>query len=486
MAIRNTNTRKVNLQKGINLAIQTGNLPTGSTFSKFPVHKADVSLGNPNVVGGPTPYPFYPLNTLTQDYTIGLTGDFRDRILTGSFFALGRGQIRKIYSVKNNMYEPLSDQTTLSLLTVREDEKVLDEFIGSTGYPVPSSDSFLILNSTLEASAPSSLLLKNFFYKLYPTQTDKFSIETTWETVPSVKATRLRWRSVPRVKQISDLSFNVSIPGYYTEIPSATVISNTGRSARIQLTGEVFSVNLATGGTGYTTAFAYPIGGEGTGASFTVGLSGTSVDTITVNNGGTYISAPSVVIIGDGTGATVSSIVMEVSGVQILQQGGNYLSAPDVLVDTNYLVSTEVEVESFLILENSGRVDYIKVLDGGSGYTGASVTISGGLIDANAVATIVDGKVTDIKLTYEGVGYTSASVTITPTGTGGTGAFAYANVDLYSEWQYENPLYFDKSKVISGLEVNVPYEVQILLSEDERFRGDMKYSDSLYFQYYKN
>jgi len=486
MAIRNTNTKKVDLKRSINSAIQTGNLPDGATVSKFPIHKADVSLGNPNVIGGPTAYPQYPLNTLTEGYIVGLTGDFRDRILTGSFFTIGRGNIRKTYSVKSNIYEPLSDQTTLSLFTSRENISPLDEFIGSTGYPVPSADSFLILNSTLEASKPSPSLLVNFSHKLYLTLTDTFSLEATWETVPSVKATRLRWRSVPRMRNVSNLSFSVTTPGYYTEIPSASIVSTTGRSAQIQLSGEVFGVNLGAGGTGYTTASAYAFGGNGTGASFSVGLSGSSVDTITVISGGTYTSAPNVVITGDGAGATVSSLVMLINGVQTLQQGGNYLSAPSVVVDTNYLVSTEVEVQSSLSLDNGGRVDYIRILDGGSGYTGASVSISGGTVNANAIASIIDGKISDIKVVYEGIGYTAASVTITPTGTGGTGASAYANVDLYSEWHYENPLYLEKTKLISGLKTNVPYEIQILVSEDERFRGSIKYSDSFYFQYFKS
>jgi len=486
MAIRNTNTKKVDLKRSINSAIQTGNLPAGATLSKFPVYKADVSLGNPNVIGGPTAYPQYPLNTLTEGYIVGLTGDFRDKILTGSFFTIGRGNIRRTYSVKSNLYEPLSDQTTLSLFTTREDIKPLDEFIGSTGYPVPNTDSFLILNSTVEASKPSSSLLIDFSYKLYPTLTDNFSLEAVWEIAPSVKATRLRWRSVPRVKNISNLSFSVITPGYYTEIPSASVISTSGRSAEIQLSGEIFGVNLAAGGTGYTTASAYAFGGNGTGASFSVGLSGSSVDTITIISGGTYTSVPSIVITGDGSGATVSSLVMLVNGVQTLQQGGNYLSAPSVVVDTNYLVSTEVEVQASLTLDNGGRVDYVRILDEGSGYTGASVSISGGVINANAIASVIDGKISDIKVVYEGIGYTAASVTITPTGTGGTGASAYANIDLYSEWQYENPLYLEKTKLISGLKINIPYEIQVLVSEDERFRGSIKYSDSFYFQYYKS
>ena len=486
MAVKNTNIVNVDLNRSINSAIQTGNLPSGASVSKYPIHKADVSLGNPNVIGGPTAYPKYPMNTLTEGYVIGLTGDFRDKILTGDPLTVGRGSVRSPYTVKNTIYNPSTNQTTLSLFSTRETVKPLDSFVGASGYPVPSPDAFLILNSETEISDRIPSLLKSFDYKLYLASTDTFSLLVNWEIDPSVKATRLRWRSLPRQETVSTLSFSVTTPGYYTEIPTATVISSTGRSAKIQLLGEVYQINLGTGGTGYSSASAYAIGG-GTGASFSVGLSGGAVDTITVTAGGNYSSSPSIVITGNGTGANVSSLVMEVTGVQILQQGGNYLSAPSVLVDSNYLVSTEAQITSFLSLENRGRVDYVKIISGGTGYTGASISIVGGSGGtATGTATVTNGEITDIKVTYGGLGYTAASVTITPTGTGGTGASAYANVDLYSNWQYEDPLYLVKTKTISGLKTNVPYEIQILVSEDDEFRGKIHYSDSYYFQYYKS
>ena len=487
MAVKNTNTVNVNLNRSINSAIQSGNLPPGASVSGYPLYKADVSLGNPNVVGGPTAYPKYPMNTLTEGYVIGLTGDFRDKILTGDPLTVGRGTVRSAYTVKNTIYNPSANQTTLSLYSTREIVKPLDSFIGASGYPVPSPDSFIVLNSETEISDRIPDLLKSFNYKLYPSTTDTFSLLVNWEISPTVKATKLRWRSVPRQETVSSLAFSVTTPGYYTEIPTATIISDTGRSAKIQLLGEVYQINLGTGGTGYTTAAAYAVDGGGTGASFSVSLSGGSVDTVTVTAGGTYSSSPSIVITGNGTGANVSSLVMEVTGVQILQQGGNYLSAPSVLVDSNYLVSTEAQITSVLSLENRGRVDYVKIISGGTGYTGASISIAGGSGGtATGTATVTNGEITDIKVTYGGLGYTAASVTITPTGTGGTGASAYANVDLYSNWQYEDSLYLVKTKTISGLKTNIPYEIQILVSEDDEFRGKIHYSDSYYFQYYKS
>jgi hypothetical protein len=76
-------------------------------------------------------------------------------------------------------------------------------------------------------------------------------------------------------------------------------------------------------------------------------------------------------------------------------------------------------------------------------------------------------------------------VSITPTGTGGTGAFAIANVDLYSQWVYESPLYTEKTFTLSGLKYNVPYEVEILVSPDKNFRGILNYSSPVSFFYLK-
>lgn len=83
----------------------------------------------------------------------------------------------------------------------------------------------------------------------------------------------------------------------------------------------------------------------------------------------------------------------------------------------------------------SGSINSISVVAGGSGYTGATVTISppdtqpfgfSGAVQATATATVNAGAVTGITITNRGVGY-SGPVTVTITGDG-TGANATATL----------------------------------------------------------
>jgi hypothetical protein len=313
---------------------------------------------------------------------------------------------------------------------------------------------------------------------------------TNWLVDPSISKTRIRWRSVPRNQNISQLSFNVTTTGLYSQVPTAEVTSTSGRMAEIQLTSTLTGVNLASGGTGYTTASVQLSGGGGTGAGLTYSISSGSITGLSLTTGGTgYTSLPTVVIMGNGTGASAEIDEVSVTGVTILQQGGNYLSVPTVTVDNTYQTGlTGAVIGVGLTILNGGRVDYIRVTDGGTGYTGASVSITGGTTDATATAEINDGTLSNIVLNTQGYGYgpTLPTVTITPTGTGGTGASAIANVDLYSAWVYEDPSNYDVfSKTINGFKYNVPYEIEILASEDENFRGLMRYGNLLSFQYYK-
>lgn len=74
-----------------------------------------------------------------------------------------------------------------------------------------------------------------------------------------------------------------------------------------------------------------------------------------------------------------------------------------------------------------GAVEFIKVTNGGSGYTTApTVSISGDGTGATATASILSGAVVGITITNKGSGYTS--ITIGFSGGGGTGAVATASI----------------------------------------------------------
>lgn len=90
-------------------------------------------------------------------------------------------------------------------------------------------------------------------------------------------------------------------------------------------------------------------------------------------------------------------------------------------------VSTNELSDQFIAQQvtNAGGIVSIEVLNGGSGYTNATVTITGDGRDAIATATISAGVIQRITISDEGTAYSYANVTITGNGSGAT---ARANV----------------------------------------------------------
>jgi hypothetical protein len=64
-------------------------------------------------------------------------------------------------------------------------------------------------------------------------------------------------------------------------------------------------------------------------------------------------------------------------------------------------------------------------------------------------------------------------------GQGGRGGNAGAN------WVYQDANVQDNSIIIPGFKYNIPYEIEILASEDASFRGINTYTNNTSFQYYK-
>lgn len=478
-----TNKKELDIRRNVNVFLQSGNVG-GLTSSNYPMNISDVIMDSPNTEKGPTSYPVYPVNSVYDTYVVGVTGDYSNRVKTGDPVTIIRGEISNSYVVKSNLYNPDSDINLISLFVDRETTRTLDAFLGASGYNYASDDTFIVLNPCLEHSDDVSTLVSSFSCTVLPSLIDTFSLVVSWELDPIVKSTKLRWRSVPRNYSISTLDFYVGATGYYTEVPAAVVNSLTGRSAIVQLKASVYEINLADGGTGYSYASAQVVG-DGSGASLSVSLSGTSVSSVNVDLGGTgYSYAPRVILSGDGYGASVSNVVMEINTVETVQQGGGYLTSPSVTVDPTYLAGTASVIYSTLSLANEGRVDYIRLDNGGSGYTGASVIVTGSHLsdESTAVVTVEDGVIKKIDVTYGGHGYTAASVAVVPDGTG-SGATAAANIDIYSKWVYEDALYTEKTITIDNFHKNIPYEIQILASADDKFRGTAKYSKSFTFQY---
>lgn len=82
-----------------------------------------------------------------------------------------------------------------------------------------------------------------------------------------------------------------------------------------------------------------------------------------------------------------------------------------------------------------GYIEKIIVVNNGSGYTSApTVTINGSGSGASAVATVVNGRITQISVTDSGLGYNSGLCTVSITGGGGSGATATVVVKTDTTW----------------------------------------------------
>jgi hypothetical protein len=91
-------------------------------------------------------------------------------------------------------------------------------------------------------------------------------------------------------------------------------------------------------------------------------------------------------------------------------------------------LGAEQEVQFEEVPQSFSGISYIQVLDAGVNYTSSpTVTISGDGIGAEAVAIVVNGKISKIEMTNRGIDYTRAVISIS--GGGGYGATAIPVID---------------------------------------------------------
>lgn len=461
MIFRDTSKKTVDLNKdtrfflqngtfAIGLSGESGNFPVNvsNSTARVPLELTDDAISRscePNWLGGATNVTEYDIEEIYPDEKLIIVPyKFLTKLKPGDPVQLVRKEIRNNYVVKkiSIIYDPLAGfsawhGTYVYLMNDRNYQTdsfdTLNSYIGITGFPLPSADSHLRIIRKTEISDIYRETLQDFYLDFNDYEySDSYSIKVNWVIDPTVKATKLRWRSIPRNQQVtSDILLTLNSGGLYSgtgpTAPSAEVVSDTGRSAKIELA----CTWGATSGT--------------------------------------------------------------VSGVSLVQIGGGFLSSPIITVDsTNEIVPASITAD--LVLDTEGRIDYISVVNGGTGYTGANVTVSPipSIVNgatAEGYAEIEDGIIKNIVLTNSGYGFTeygytgSITAVVTPTGTGGAGAILRPNIDMSSEWTYENPVFLEKEKIIHGLKFGLPYEIQILTSDDENFIGFNSYSNSIEFIY---
>lgn len=134
------------------------------------------------------------------------------------------------------------------------------------------------------------------------------------------------------------------------------------------------------------------------------------VQRIEITGTGLGYTSPTVTLAGgygDNGSAASAYAVMGISGsirsIEIIQRGNGYVSRPTVVI--NDPTGTGATANAFLRSE----VTNVVITDTGLGYTFTpKVTfkpVGGKGADATAVATVVDGKVTAVNVTYGGDGY---------------------------------------------------------------------------------
>jgi hypothetical protein len=102
--------------------------------------------------------------------------------------------------------------------------------------------------------------------------------------------------------------------------------------------------------------------------------------------------------------------------------GGNQIVFPDLL-DTVVVTSASNPISSLISLRQAalvGQLGYVAITNGGSGFTSATVTITGDGLGATAIAYVSNGNVIGVALTNAGSGYTIATANIIGDGTGAT------------------------------------------------------------------
>jgi len=202
--------------------------------------------------------------------------------------------------------------------------------------------------------------------------------------------------------------------------------------------GQVVSITMTTGGSGYASQPTVTItGGGGSGASAVAHMSGTMVESVVLTSGGTgYTSDPTVIIDGNaaatakaytGTFRPASFLRSRFNDMYVIDGMGRGLrwNGADASMQPIGLSKPSKGPSLSASTASGGQsVGSVSVLRGGAGYSSApAVSFSGGspTTPAAAVATVAGGRVTAVKVTDPGKGYSSAPA-VTLSGGCATGA----------------------------------------------------------------
>jgi FtsP/CotA-like multicopper oxidase with cupredoxin domain len=193
--------------------------------------------------------------------------------------------------------------------------------------------------------------------------------------------------------------------------PVVAINGGGGSSATATATGQVDAIVLAIGGSGYVAPTVGFSGGGGTGAAATATIDVNGVITgVTVTDPGSgYTTAPTVTITdttGPGAGASATA-TLTVTGLTLTAPGTGYTSNPTVAISDSTGTGTGAAGTATVTTDT---VSSITIVNGGGGYTTASVAITGTGTGATATATITTSTVSAITVVNGGAGYATGGI----------------------------------------------------------------------------
>jgi len=318
----------------------------------------------------------------------------------------------------NNLYIPITTAINSSFYNNGAIDTVSIVNTG-TGYPSNTTASITISSGT---TAMGSLVVGR-----------QYVINTLGTT------TNTQWNTIAGTTGITYIVGSAIIPTIVGTGLGTGNVKGVGAvlSPRIStVNGEITTVDIISGGTGYATATLTVVGtgtgqftGNATAIITPVIVNGVITHVILNDPGINYNVNNTTIVVQSDTGveAQLSAIVAagQITGVIIDNAGHSYRSATataygNTISDTpaQIVISTsggniDTVQANIELLAVSGAIDYIHVSDQGNGYTAANINITGDGEGATATAEIVNNKLHKITITNRGFGYTYATVNIT-------------------------------------------------------------------------
>lgn len=239
---------------------------------------------------------------------------------------------------------------------------------------------------------------------------------------------------------LSDVLINSGGTGYQNN-PVVTLDVNGDGTGAVLLpvidpdTGGIVKVIVKNGGTGYTNATIAVIDTNdtpGTGFEYIISFKEGSIHKVfVVEPGSGYADdlRTTIEIQGDGTGARAIPFIQDgvITDVFITNPGSGYTvididvvgsgTGADLsgIIDLSSINSDQAIIEQTAIF---GAIDAVKIVNGGTGYTQAIITVDGDGTGFNATALVESGIIKRINIINPGKDYTYANIIVSGTGTG--------------------------------------------------------------------